>query len=218
LASVVANGFFEHLFEGEEAEMIPIAEKFVHAKYKQYAHDHGKEVCSKNGVALLLRSLLPPVTPQELQVEVEKTVETIMENPQNTDEKINGDCFVKAIVQNTYWRHAGSLVVKELMLFESLYAHYQTGGSLLNNDDYETLKENLTWEGSSVATMNRRECMLVNAVAASKRGEPILSDAEYQELKHDLTSQGSWVVSRGKDALEKLGLDTFLGYLHRSLA
>jgi hypothetical protein len=60
--------------------------------------------------------------------------------------------------------------------------------------------------------------MLVNAVAASKRGEPILSDAEYQELKHDLTSQGSWVVSRGKDALEKLGLDTFLGYLHRSLA
>jgi hypothetical protein len=214
-ASAYAAGF--DLFDGEEDEMFPIAENFVHAKYKQYAQANGKDVCSKTDIANLLKSLLPPVTPSELQEEVDKTLQIIMENPKNAEDNINEDSFVKAIVQNTYWRNAGSLVVKELMLFDSLYAYYQTGKSLLNNDDYGELKENLTWEGSSVATMNRQECMFVNAVAASKRGEPILSDEEYQELKTDLKTQGSWVVSRGQDALEKLGLDTFLGYLHRSL-
>ena len=29
--------------------------------------------------------------------------------------------------------------------------------------------------------------------------------------------QGSWVVNRGADALEKMGLNTFIGYLHRAL-
>ena len=197
--------------------MMPIAENFVHAKYKQYARDHDKDVCSKDDISILLKSLLPPVTPQELEREVDQTVKIIMENDENTVAKINEDCFVKATVQNTYWRQAGSLVVKELMLFDSLHAYYQSGKALLNDEDYGVLKENLTWEGSSVATMNRQECMFVNAVAASKRGEPYLSDSEYSELKKDLKKQGSWVVSRGQDALEKIGLDTFLGYLHRSL-
>lgn len=214
-SSAYAPGF--DLFNGEEDEMIPIAENFVHAKYRQYAQAHGKDVCSKWDIASLLKSLLPPVTPTELDEEVNKTLQLIMENPKNTEDNINEDSFVKAIVQNTYWRNAGSLVVKELMLFDSLYAYYQTGKSLLNNEDYGELKENLTWEGSSVVTMNRQECMFVNAVAASKRGDPIMTDGEYKELKSDLKNQGSWVVSRGQDALERLGLDTFLGYLHRSL-
>ena len=42
-------------------------------------------------------------------------------------------------MQNTYWRAAGNLVVKELMYFDALYSYYRTGESLLNNDDYETL-------------------------------------------------------------------------------
>ena len=88
----------------------------------------------------------------------------------------------------------------------------------MNNEDYGELKENLTWEGSSIASMNKKEAMFVNAVASSKRGLPMMSDDEYATLKSDLKKEGSWVVSRGQDALEKLGLDTFLGYLHRALA
>jgi hypothetical protein len=51
------------------------------------------------------------------------------------------------------------------------------------------------------------------------RGAPFLSDGEYNALKQQLTEQKSWVVARGsnQDGLEKLGLQTFLGYLHRSL-
>lgn len=206
------------LFEDEKEEMIPIAENFVHAKYQQCAREHGHENCNKEDISELLRTLLPPVTTKELASEVEKTLALIMKTSGNTEDNIDEDTFVKAIVANSYWRDAGSLVVKELMYFDALYAYYKTGESLLNNDDYEELKENLTWEGSSIASMNKKEAMFVNAVASSKRGLPVLDDAEYASLKADLKAEGSWVVQRGQDALEKLGLDTFLGYLHRALA
>jgi hypothetical protein len=86
----------------------------------------------------------------------------------------------------------------------------------LNNEDYETLKENLSWEGSSVATMKANEALFITAVASSKRGQPIMGDEEYIKLKSELNKESSWVTARGQDALEKLGLDSFLGYLHRA--
>lgn len=65
--------------------------------------------------------------------------------------------------------------------------------------------------------MNAKEAQFVSAVAAAKRGEPLIDDDEYSALKSDLKKDGSWVVNRGSDALSKLGLDTFIGYLHRAL-
>ena len=59
--------------------------------------------------------------------------------------------------------------------------------------------------------------MFVTAVASARRGDPILGDDEYEELKNDLKDAKSWVTARSPDALEKLGLDTFMGYLHRAL-
>jgi hypothetical protein len=210
----------------EEPEMMAVAENFVHAKYKQCVESHGHEFMNKEDARAVLRSLLPPVTPVELEEEVSKTLSLIMENAENKDDRISQDCFVKAIVQNSYWQTAGDLVVKELMYFDALYSHYHpttigasssTSSSLLDNDDYEALKENLTWEGSSVATMNKREALFVTAVASARRGDPIMNDEDYQALKSDLKATGSWVTDRSLDALEKLGLDTFMGYLHRAL-
>ena len=43
-----------------------------------------------------------------------------------------------------------------------------------------------------------------------------MGDAEYMALKEKLRGEGSWVVNRAPDPLEKLGLNTFLGYIHRS--
>jgi hypothetical protein len=206
----------EVLFE-EDKEMIPIAENFVRAKYKESAKLHGHKFCTKDDAAEVLRSVLPPVSPGELAEEVTKTLDIIMKNPGNTEDKIGEDDFVKAIVQNSYWKAAGDLVVKELIYFDALYHYYRTGSSLLNDNDYEELKDNLTWEGSSVATMKAQEALFVSAVASSRRGEPIMDDAEYQKIKSELSQQGSWVVARGQDALENLGLNTFMGYLHRAL-
>ena len=49
-----------------------------------------------------------------------------------------------------------------------------------------TYRLDLTWKGSSVATMNAREAEFVSAVAASKRGEPFMADDEYKALKAEL--------------------------------
>lgn len=205
------------LFEDEE-EMIPIVQNYVHARYKESARAHGHEFCTAEDAKEVLRNVLPPVTPGELAEEVTKTLEIIMKNnPNNSEEKIDEDDFVKAIVKNSYWQEAGDLVVKELMYFDALHHYYTTGYSLLNDNDYNVLKDNLTWEGSSVATMKAQEANFVTAVAASRRGEPIMEDGEYQSLKRNLKQEGSWVVSREQDALEKLGLNTFMGYLHRAL-
>lgn len=43
-------------------------------------------------------------------------------------------------------------------------------------------------------------------------------DAEYATVKEELKKQGSWVPNRSLDALEKLGLDAFMGYLQRALS
>ena len=207
----------EVLFE-EDQEMIPIAENYIRAKYKACAESHGHKFCNEEEASEILRSILPPVTPGELAEEVAKTLEIIMKsNPKNTKDKIDEDDFVKAIVKNSYWQEAGDLVVKELMYFDALFDYYQTGKSLLNDADYQDLKDSLTWDGSSVATMNKQEALFVTAVAASRRGEPAMEDDAYQALKVDLKKQGSWVTNRSQDALEKLGLDTFMGYLHRAL-
>jgi hypothetical protein len=205
-----------HLFDDDQ-DMIPIAENYIHSKYQTVAASHGRSKCDKDDAREVLQAVLPPVTPAELEGEVTKICSIIMKNPKNSATAIEEDDFVKAIVQNTYWEEAGDLVVKELMYLDSLYSYYKTGTSLLANDDYEALKENLTWEGSSVPTMSGKEALFVTAVAAAQRGRPLLNDVEYGALKEELKSQNSWVTSREADALEKLKIQTFMGYLHRAL-
>ena len=131
------------------------------------------------------------------------------------DDKIQEGNFFNAIAQNSHWQAAGDLVVKELMHFDALYNYYQNGKALLKNDEFESLKESLTWEGSSIASLNTQEALFVTAIASSRRGNPVLDDEEYAKLKSELKKGNSLVMApRSPDALEKLGLDTFMDYLH----
>ena len=197
--------------EDEVDEIVPIVKNFLSAKYKSVIASHGHEICDKEDAKDILRSILPPVTPAELDDEVSKTLSLF------PGDKISEADFVTAIMQNSYWQEAGGLVVKELIYFDALYSYYHDKVSLLNSEDWEDLKENLSWEGSSVATMKANEALFITAVAGSKRGQPIMDDDEYAKLKTELVKEDSWVTARGQDALEKLGIDSFLGYLHRVL-
>jgi len=201
----------------EDEEMIPVAEAYIHAKYKQVAAENGHAVANKDDIRKVLHGILPPVTSNELEKEEEAILKSLLSHKQNSADAIDEDDFVKSIFKNSYWNEAGDIVVKELMYFDSLHSYYKTGKPLLNNDEYDELHENLTWEGSSVATMSAKEVQFVSAVAAAKRGEPLMDDKEYTALKSDLRKEGSWVVNREKDELERRGLKTFMGYLHRAL-
>ena len=205
-----------NLFDDDE-DMVPISENYIHAKYRAVAASHGHSKCDIDDAREVLRTVLPPVTPEELDDEVNKLFAVMMKNPKNSKSAIDEDDFVKAIAQNTYWETAGDLCVKELMYLDSLFSYYRNGVALLNDNDYTELKENLTWEGSSVPTMSGKEALFVTAVASARRGEPILDDDEYAEVKAELKSQGSWVTNREADPLEKLKINTFMGYLHRAL-
>mmetsp|Transcript_18782 Transcript_18782/g.26990 ORF Transcript_18782/g.26990 Transcript_18782/m.26990 type:complete len:239 (-) Transcript_18782:55-771(-) len=203
-----------YLFEDDE-EMIPVAENYLRAKYQASATDGD---ITKAEAVEILRAVLPPVTAEELETEVESTLSSIMENPDDAAETINESKFVEALLGNSYWEDAGDLVVKELMYFDALHCYYQTGESLLNDEDYGELKDNLTWEGSSVPMMKGKEAKFVTAVASSRRGMGTMGDEEYGQLKSELKKEGSWVTDREPDALEKMGISTFMGYLHRSLS
>lgn len=198
------------LFEDDE-EMIPVAEHYLESKYQAAGGS-----CTKKEAIEILKSVLPPVSASELEDEVKVTLSSIMSDPDDDSETIPEASFVEAVMKNSFWEDAGDLVVKELMYFDSLHSFYQTGESLLDDEDYSELKDNLTWEGSSVPMMKGKEAMFVTAVASSRRGLGTMDDEEYGALKAELKKEGSWVTDRGQDALEKLGINTFMGYLHRS--
>jgi hypothetical protein len=56
----------------------------------------------------------------------------------------------------------------------------------------------------------------VFCMAASRKGSPLMGDVEFDEMKQRLKSKGSWVANRVQDPLERLGVDSFLGYIHQS--
>lgn len=52
--------------------------------------------------------------------------------------------------------------------------------------DFDQLKEDLLWEGSQVAALNRDETKFLAAMSAYLTGAPIMSDAEFDKLKASL--------------------------------
>ena len=61
----------------------------------------------------------------------------------------------------------------------------------MSDSDFDLLKEDLEWNGSPVAVMNRKEGAYLAAVQAYLKGQPIMSDAEFDALKRELKESGS---------------------------
>lgn len=204
--------------DDEEGEFRTVVDNYLDNKYRD-CKESGPEgsmecrfSCDRSDIEDILVTILPPVTKAELTIEMDKTMKKF-EGMTTVEPKV----FYDAIQRNAYWENAGPLVVKELIYLDALFAYHHNRQMFLGDDEYNALKEMLTWEGSSVVSMKGAEALFITAVAAHLRGRPILSDAEYNTLKEELKTAKSWVVERKPDSLEKLGLDTFLGYLHRSL-
>lgn len=190
-----------------------IATNYILNKFKNCRGDLCRELCDKGEVEELVRAILPPVSKEELEQEINFIVKDLIDK----DGLIDSNQFLKKVMDNSYWASAGPLVVKELIFLDALYSYYRNKQTLLNDDDYNELKEMLTWEGSVVSTMKGDEALFVTAVAGNAKGLKLLNDDDYNKLKTTLQSQNSWVVSRKPDALAKLGVDTFMSYLKLAL-
>jgi len=86
---------------------------------------------------------------------------------------------------------------KEAEFLFALQSFYVTGRASMTDEEFDNLKEELTWEGSSVATLSTDELRFLEATRAFRDGKSIISDAEYDALKLALKTKGSAVALEG---------------------
>eukprot|EP01018_Ginkgo_biloba_P018946 Gb_14341 [translate_table: standard] len=71
----------------------------------------------------------------------------------------------------------------EQEFLEALQSFYFESKSTMTNEEFDNLKEELMWEGSSVVMLSSDEQKFMEASLAYVRGKPIMTDAEYDALK-----------------------------------
>ncbi|CAA2961726.1 PGR5 1A, chloroplastic [Olea europaea subsp. europaea] len=90
-----------------------------------------------------------------------------------------------------------SLGEMEQEFLQALQAFYYEGKSIMSNEEFDNLKEELMWEGSSVVMLSADEQRFLEASMAYVSGNPIMSDKEYDELKLKLKMDASEIVVEG---------------------
>lgn len=110
------------------------------------------------------------------------------------DENIVGFC---SLDPSTGKRLELSVRDKETLFLDAMQAFYR-GDSILSNEEFDSLKEELTWQGSDVVSLNRDEYRFLDAAKAYELGQPIMEDNDFDKLKKKLFEQGSVVaIQRG---------------------
>lgn len=90
-----------------------------------------------------------------------------------------------------------SLGELEQEFLQALQSFYYEGKATMSNEEFDNLKEELMWEGSSVIMLSSDEQKFLEASMAYVDGKPILSDEEFDKLKLRLKTEGSGIVAEG---------------------
>lgn len=85
----------------------------------------------------------------------------------------------------------------EFDFLAALSSYYYDGKPSMTDEEFELLKEELTWAGSKVVVLEVDEQRFLEAATMYAKGKPIMSDAEYDELKNKLRASNSIVVAQG---------------------
>lgn len=83
---------------------------------------------------------------------------------------------------------------KERIFLDSIQTYYVTGKPTLSDSEFDKLREDLSWEGSALVTLNRNETLFLNAMGAYIKGSPIMADKQFDELKNSLREAGSKIA------------------------
>ncbi|XP_022736872.1 PGR5-like protein 1A, chloroplastic isoform X1 [Durio zibethinus] len=138
---------------------------------------NGKQLCFRRRLFLLP---IKATADQQDQVEEDKVV----------DSKILPYCSIDK-------KEKKSLGEMEQEFLQALQAFYYEGKAIMSNEEFDNLKEELMWEGSSVVMLSSDEQKFLEASMAYVSGKPILSDEEFDELKLRLKMEGSEIVVEG---------------------
>ena len=83
---------------------------------------------------------------------------------------------------------------KERIFLDAIQSYYFKGQSGLPDEQFDQLKEDLSWEGSVLVSLNRDETLFMNAIQAYTKGKPIISDKEFDQLKLKLKENQSKIA------------------------
>lgn len=121
-----------------------------------------------------------------------KTDETLQEVI--LDDNISGFCSINP---RTGQRMELSIRDKEALFLDAMQAYFR-GESMISNEEFDALKEELTWQGSTVVTLSREEYRFLDAAKAYEQGKPTMADEDFDKLKRKLQRMGSVVsIQRG---------------------
>ncbi|CAH8275665.1 unnamed protein product [Arabidopsis lyrata] len=85
----------------------------------------------------------------------------------------------------------------EQEFLQAMQSFYYDGKAIMSNEEFDNLKDELMWEGSSVVMLSSDEQRFLEASMAYVSGKPILNDEEYDKLKLKLKIDGSEIVCEG---------------------
>ncbi|XP_061348198.1 PGR5-like protein 1A, chloroplastic isoform X2 [Gastrolobium bilobum] len=148
----------------------------------------GVHLIQFNGRHLCLRRrlfLLSPKATADQQGKVEEFEEDAV-----VDSKILPYCNIDK-------KEKKSVGELEQEFLQALQAFYYEGKAIMSNEEFDNLKEELMWEGSSVVMLSSDEQKFLEASMAYVSGKPIMSDKEYDDLKLKLKMEGSDIVVEG---------------------
>lgn len=131
--------------------------------------------------ALLL--LRPRATDQQGQVQQE-----------DGGEVVDGNVLQYCSIDKKQKKTIGEMEQEFLRALQSFYYDQK---AIMSNEEFDNLKEELMWEGSSVVMLSADEQRLLEASMAYIAGNPIMSDSEFDELKLRLKQDGSDIVTEG---------------------
>eukprot|EP00571_Detonula_confervacea_P017676 CAMPEP_0172312690 /NCGR_PEP_ID=MMETSP1058-20130122/18383_1 /TAXON_ID=83371 /ORGANISM="Detonula confervacea, Strain CCMP 353" /LENGTH=327 /DNA_ID=CAMNT_0013026227 /DNA_START=111 /DNA_END=1094 /DNA_ORIENTATION=- len=83
---------------------------------------------------------------------------------------------------------------KELMFLDALQSYYVSGRQVMEDADFDSLREDLAWNGSEVVNLNRKEVQYLDAMQAYNKGEPTLNDVDFDKLRDDLREDKSSIA------------------------
>lgn len=90
-----------------------------------------------------------------------------------------------------------SLGELEAEFLEALQSFYYDKKPIMTNEEFDILKEELIWEGSSVVILSSDEQKFLEASMSYAAGRPNMTDTEYDALKLKLKKTGSKVAIEG---------------------
>lgn len=85
----------------------------------------------------------------------------------------------------------------EQEFLQALQSFYFDKEAIMSNEEFDNLKEELMWEGSSVVMLSPDEQKFLEASMAFAAGKKIMTDGEFDQLKLRLKQEGSSIVQGG---------------------